>query len=140
MYQIQVTGESFNSSFIVPSFWGALSVRLVIEGTIVITVPFIVSFLFDAFSLLAVVFNSVVCISAVDHVTQVSVIPISLSAVFLRWSGTTSQVPMRTLSVVKLLTRDTVVAVETWVRDCGCIQPCLEVVNMCIDFFIISGS
>jgi hypothetical protein len=83
MYQIQVMGESFNSSFVVPSFWGALSVRLVIEGTIVITVPFIASFLFDAFSLLAVVFNSAACISAVDHVTQVSVIPISFSAVFL---------------------------------------------------------
>jgi hypothetical protein len=70
-------GKSFDSSFIASIFGGTLSVRLVIEGTIIIIVPFVASFLFDVTSLLAPFFNSDVCISAVNNVTQVPIVPIS---------------------------------------------------------------
>jgi hypothetical protein len=43
-------------------------VRLVIEGTIVIIVPFIALFPLDAISFLAPVFNSVACVFAVNDV------------------------------------------------------------------------
>jgi hypothetical protein len=46
-------------------------VGLVIEGTIVIIVPLIASFLLDTILLLVAVFNLVVCISVTDHVAQV---------------------------------------------------------------------
>jgi hypothetical protein len=61
-------------------------VRLVIEETIVIIVPFIVSFLLNTLSLLAPVFYAAACISIVDDVVQVTAIPIMPSAVLLRWS------------------------------------------------------
>jgi hypothetical protein len=83
-------------------------VRLVIEGIIVIIVPLIASFLLDAFSLLAVIFDSAACISAIINVTQVSVISISPSASFLRWSETAGRFSTLTLSEVKLLTPETV--------------------------------
>jgi hypothetical protein len=44
--------------------------------------------LFKALNLLAPIFNLSVCISAVDDIAQISVIPVSSSAVFLRWSET----------------------------------------------------
>jgi hypothetical protein len=44
---------------------------------------------------------------------------------------------MLTLSVVKLLTLDTIVAVKNWVHDRGCIEHCLEALNMRIDFFVV---
>jgi hypothetical protein len=54
--------ESFESSWIMPSFWGALPVRLVIVGTIIIIVPLIMLFLFHALSLSVLVFYPAVCI------------------------------------------------------------------------------
>jgi hypothetical protein len=120
-----------------PSLEGALSVRLVIEGTIVIIVPFIASFLLDAFSLLEAVFDSITCISVADNIMQVLVIPILPSAMFPQWSETAGRVPTWTRSVVRLLTPNTIIAVEKWVCDCGCIQHCLEALNLHIHFFVV---
>jgi hypothetical protein len=65
-------------------------VRSIVIGTIVVIVPFFMLLLFKALALLAPVFNMAVCISAVDDVTQILVIPVSSSAAFLRWSETAS--------------------------------------------------
>jgi hypothetical protein len=65
-------------------------VRVVKVGTTKIIVPLIVSFLFNAVSPLAPVFDPVMCISIADDVVQVSVIQVSSSVTFLRWSETTS--------------------------------------------------
>jgi hypothetical protein len=43
--------------------------RLIVVRTIVVIVPFIVLILLDAVSLLAPVFNPVVCISVADNIT-----------------------------------------------------------------------
>jgi hypothetical protein len=60
-----------------------LSMRLVIIGTTVIIVPLFTLLLFEALTLLTPVFNPATCISAVDDITQISVIPISFLAAFL---------------------------------------------------------
>jgi hypothetical protein len=73
-----------------PSFRGALSVSLVIVGTIIIIVPLIVLILFHALSLSASVFDPVTCISAVDDVAQVAIIPPMSSAVLLQRSDAAS--------------------------------------------------
>jgi hypothetical protein len=52
-------GKDFNSSWVAPSFRGVLSVRLVIEGTIIVIVPLITSFLLNVLMLLAPVVNPV---------------------------------------------------------------------------------
>jgi hypothetical protein len=52
-------GKGFNSSWVAPSFRGALSVRLVIEGTIIVIVPLIMSFLLNVLMLLAPVVNPI---------------------------------------------------------------------------------
>jgi hypothetical protein len=59
--------------------------RFVIEGTIIIVVPLIMSFLLNALTLLVSVVDPAMCISAVDDVTQVSVIPITPLAALLWW-------------------------------------------------------
>jgi hypothetical protein len=105
-------GESFDSSWVVPSFREALSVRLVIEGTIIFIVPLITSFLLNALTLLAPVVNPVACISAANDVTQILVTLILPSAAFLWWSETAGQVPTWILSVVKLVTPYFTVTVE----------------------------
>jgi hypothetical protein len=89
-------GITFDSSCIAPSFGRKLSVRLIIIGTIVVIVPIFTLLLFKAFMLLAPVFNPVMCISAVDDITQISVIPVSSTIMFLWWSETASRVPMGT--------------------------------------------
>jgi hypothetical protein len=48
-------GKGFDSSWITPSIRGALSVRLVVEGAIIIIVTFVVSFPLEAVLLLALV-------------------------------------------------------------------------------------
>jgi hypothetical protein len=73
----------------VPSFRGALSVRLVIEGTIIVIVPLISSFLLNALTLLVPVVNPVTCISTADDVTQILVILIPPLVMFLWWIETT---------------------------------------------------
>jgi hypothetical protein len=130
-------GKSFDSSWVVPSFRGALSVRLVIEGTIIVIVPLITSFLLNMFMLLAPIVNPVVCIITMDDVTQILVIPILPSVMFLQWSETTSRVPMQTLSVVKPVTPYFTITVEDRVNHGCCVQHHLNVLYMRIDFFIV---
>jgi hypothetical protein len=103
-HPFQVVGESFDSSWVMPSFRGALLVRLVIVGTIVIIVPLIALFLFNALSLSVSNFNPVVCISAADDIVQVTVVSPMPWAVLLRWSDAAGRVPTRTLPVLKLMT------------------------------------
>jgi hypothetical protein len=110
---------------------------LVIEGSVVITIPFIALFLLDVISISVMVFDSASCIPASDNVTQVAVILISPSVTFLRWSETVGRVPTWILSVVKLLTLDTIVVIENSVRYCGCVKDCLKPLNMRFDFFIV---
>jgi hypothetical protein len=111
-------------------------VRLVIEGTIIVIVPLIMSFLLNALMLLAPFVNPVTCISTSDDFTQILVIPIPPSAAFLQWSETASLVPVWTLSVVKLVTPYFAITVEDRVHHSYCIQHHLEVLYMHIDFFI----
>jgi hypothetical protein len=66
-----------------------LSVRLVVIGIIVIIVTLFTLLLFKALALLTLVFNPAVCISTTDDVVQISVVPVSSLAAFLRWSETT---------------------------------------------------
>jgi hypothetical protein len=75
--------ESLDPSFIVSSFWGTLSVRLVVERTIIIIVPLIVSFLFHSVALLMTVFYPATCISFAENVAHVPLVLISLSTVLL---------------------------------------------------------
>jgi hypothetical protein len=130
-------GKSFGSSYVAPSFRGMLSVRLVIKGTIVVIVSLITPLLLDALTLQAPVVNLAMCISAVDDVAQVSVILITPSVVLLRWSETAGLVPMRTLSMVKLLAPYFTVTVENRVNHGCCVQHRLELLYMRIDFFIV---
>jgi hypothetical protein len=58
-------------------------VRLVVIGTIVVIIPFFTLLLFKVLELLTLVFNQSTCISAVDDDTQISIIPVSSSAMFL---------------------------------------------------------
>jgi hypothetical protein len=69
-----------------PSFRGVVPVRLVIVGTIIIIVPLIALFLFHALLLSVPIFDPIACISVVDDITQVTVVPTMPSAVFLWWS------------------------------------------------------
>jgi hypothetical protein len=62
-------GKGYDSSWVVPYFRGVLSVRLVIEGTIIVIVPLITSFLLNALTLLLPVVNLIACISVADDVT-----------------------------------------------------------------------
>jgi hypothetical protein len=73
----------------VPSFRGALSVRLVVEGTIIVIVPLISSFLLNALTLLVPDVNPVTCTSTADDVTQILVILIPPLVMFLWWIETT---------------------------------------------------
>jgi hypothetical protein len=114
-----------------------LSVRMVIRGTIVVIVPLFTSHLFKAVMLLMSVFNPVACIFAADNVAQVSVIPSLPSATFLWWSKTASQVPARTLPVVKLVTLCFIITVECQVNHGRCIQHHLEAIHMCINLFVV---
>jgi hypothetical protein len=130
-------GKGFDSSWVVPSFRGALPVRLVIEVNIIVIVPLITSFLLNTLMIMATVVNPTVHISAVDDITQVSVIRISPLAVLLWWSQTAGRVPTRTLLVVKLMTPYFAVTVEDRVNHGCCIQHHLEALYMHIDFFIV---
>jgi hypothetical protein len=112
-------GKGFDSSWVAPSFKGALSVRLVIEETIIVIISLIMSFLLNAITLLAPVVNLAACILAADDVTQISVIPIPPSAVFLCWSETAGRVPTWTLSVVKIMTPYFTITAEIRVNH-GC--------------------
>jgi hypothetical protein len=91
-------GKSLDSSCIAFSFRTTLSVRLVIIGTIVVIVPFFMLLLFKALALLTSVFNSASCTSDADDVVQISIILVSSSVMFLRWSEITCDDATRKLS------------------------------------------
>jgi hypothetical protein len=137
MHPLQIMGKCLDSSYIVPSFRRMLSVRLVIIGTIVVIIPLFMSLLFKALALLTPVFDPVVCIFVADDIAQVSVIPVSPSATFLRWSETASRVPARTLPVVKLMTPSFIITVKCWVNHDCCVQHRLEAFHVCINFFVV---
>jgi hypothetical protein len=86
-----------------PSFRGALPVRMVIVRTTIIIVPVIALFLFNALSLSELIFNPDACISTAFDIMQVTIVSPMPSAVLLQWSDATGRVPTRTLSVVKLV-------------------------------------
>jgi hypothetical protein len=86
-------------------------VRLFVEGTIIIRVPFITLFPLKAFLLLVLAFYPVVRISTVDGVTQITIIPITPSVTLLRWCETADRVHVGTLPVVKLMTTGFIIAV-----------------------------
>jgi hypothetical protein len=98
-----------------------MSVRLVVIGTIVIIVPLFRSLLFKGLMLLKPVFDPAACIFAADDVTQISIILVSPSAAFLRWSETASRVPTQTLSVVKLMNLSFIITVECQINHGCCI-------------------
>jgi hypothetical protein len=77
-------GKCLDSSCITPSFRRMLSVRLVVIGTIVVIVPFFTLLFFKKLTLLMLVFDLEACISAVDDISQISVIQASPSAAFLQ--------------------------------------------------------
>jgi hypothetical protein len=112
-------------------------VMLVVIGTIVVIVPFFTLLLFKALTLLAPIFNPVACISTADDVAQISVILVSFLDAFLRWSETTCRVPMRTLSVVRLVTPCFVITVECRVHHGCCVQHRLEALHVRVEFFVI---
>jgi hypothetical protein len=114
-------------------------VRLVVEGTVIIIVPLIVSFLFDVISLLTPVFNSVACISTMNNAVQVPGIPVPSSAVFLRGREIAGRVPMRALMVVGVLTPHSVFTLKDQVHHGSCIQHCLKALNLRVDFFVVLG-
>jgi hypothetical protein len=116
-----------------------MSMRLVIEGTIIIIVPLIMLFLLNALSLLASVVYLTTCISAVDDIAQLVIVLMTPSAMLLGWSEAACRVPMGTLPVVKLVTLDSVFAVVDWVHHCCCVQHRLEAIDMRVDFFIFFG-
>jgi hypothetical protein len=86
MQSLQVVAESFDLAFILSSFWGMVLVMLIIDGTIIVIVSFIVLFMLDVVLLLASVFNPVARIFVADNVVQIPIIPISLSATLFRGS------------------------------------------------------
>jgi hypothetical protein len=75
-HPLQVMGETLDPPFIASSLWGMVLVRVIIVRAIIIIVPFIASFVLDAVSFLALVFDLATCIPIVDNVTQISVVPI----------------------------------------------------------------
>jgi hypothetical protein len=137
MHPLQVVGKGLDSSCIVTSIGRMLSVRLVIIRTTVVIVPLFMSLLFKALTILTPVFDPVACIFVVDDITQVSVIPVSPSATFHRWSETASRVPARTPLVVKLVTPCFIIMVECRVNHGCCVQHRLEAFHVCINFFFV---
>jgi hypothetical protein len=115
-------GKSFDSSWVVPSFKKALLVRLVVEGSIVVIVCLITSFLLNMLMLLTSAVNLIVCSSAAYDVMQILVILILPLATFLWWSDTASQVSTWTLLVVRLVTPYFTIMVEDWVNHGCCVQ------------------
>jgi hypothetical protein len=79
-----------------------LSVGIIIIRAIVVTFPFLASFLVDVVSFLIPVLDLAACISLADDVTQVSLIP--TLATLLRWSDVAGRVLVQTWVVVEILT------------------------------------
>jgi hypothetical protein len=122
-----------------PSFRGALPVRLIIVETIIIIVTLIALFLFHALSLSAPIFYLAACISAVDDVAQVTIVPPMSSSMLLQRSGGTGWIPVRTLPVAKLVTPVSIFMVVDRIHHGCCVQHRLEALDMHVDFLIIFG-
>jgi hypothetical protein len=103
----------------------------------IIIVPFFTLLLFEVLTLLMPVFYPTASISATDDVTQILVISVSSLAVFLRWSETACQVPVMTLSLVRLVTSCFIIMVKCWVNHGCCVQHRLEGLHMCVNFFVV---
>jgi hypothetical protein len=114
-----------------------LLVRLVVIETIVVIVPYFVLLLFKTLTLLAPVFVLVACISTTDDVMQISVIPVSPSSAFLRWSETACRVPMQTLWVVMIMTLCLIITVECRVHHDCCVQHHLDLLHVSSNFLIV---
>jgi hypothetical protein len=136
-HPLQVVEESFDPALIASSFQGTVSVRLIIEETIIVIVPFTVSFALDAVSLLAPVFNLVVCIFVTNNVAQVPVVPILFFVMLLWRSDAAGRVPTWALAVVRVLTPPLVSMFKGRVNQGGCIQHCFEVFDLCIDLLVV---
>jgi hypothetical protein len=80
-------GERFDPIIIVSSFRGMVSVRLIVEGTIIVITHFIAAFMLNVVSLLASVFNPLMCIFVVDNVAQIHVVSLSTA---LLWGSVTA--------------------------------------------------
>jgi hypothetical protein len=93
--------------------------------------------LFKALTLLTPVFDLALCISTVDDITQILVVPVSSLAAFLWWSDTACRVPVLTLPVVRLMTLCFIISVECRVNHGCCVQHHLEPLHVCINFFIV---
>jgi hypothetical protein len=123
-------GERFDPIIIVSSFRGMVSVRLIVEGTIIVITHFIAAFMLNVVSLLASVFNPLMCIFVMDNVAQIHVV--SLSTALLWGSVTAGRVPAWALAVVRILTPSSNSMLNGWVNHSSCIQHCLEVFDLCI--------
>jgi hypothetical protein len=110
---------------------------LVVEGAIIIIAPLVMSVLFGMVSFLASTFDLVTGIFVADDVMQVTVIPVSPSVTFLRWSQTTGRVPSQILLMVRIQTPHITATLGNRVHHGCCVQHCLEALNMHVDFFII---
>jgi hypothetical protein len=122
-----------------PSFRGALPVRMVIIGTIMIIVPLDTLFLFHALFLSVPVFDPTACISAMDGVVQLMVVPTTPSDVLLQWSDDVGWVPVGTMPVVKLVTAVSILIVVDQIYHNCCLQHHMQALDMHVDFFIIFG-
>jgi hypothetical protein len=112
-------------------------VRLVVVGNILVIVPLVTPLLLKPLVLLTLVFNPTMCICDADDVTQISVIPPSPLAVFFQWSETASRVPVRALPVVLLMTPCFTITVECRVNYGCCVEHHVDVLHMCINFFVV---
>jgi hypothetical protein len=118
-------------------FGRTLSVRLVIIGTILVIVPFFALLLFKMLALLTPIFDPAACITFVDDVMQISVIPVSTLVALLRWSEIAYRVPVRTLSVVTIMTPCLIIMVKCRVHH-GChVQHHLESLHIGSNFLIV---
>jgi hypothetical protein len=99
----------------VSSFGRILLVRLIVVGDIIVIVPFVVLLLLSALSISASAFNLVACISIADDVMQVTIMFVMPSGALLWWSDVAGRVPVRTLSVVILVTPIPVLLVADWI-------------------------
>jgi RsiW-degrading membrane proteinase PrsW (M82 family) len=91
------------------------------------------------FPISALVFNSATCISVMDDVTQVAVVSFASSAMLLRWSNAAGRVPMRTITVVIIVTPVFVLLVIDSICYYCRIQHHLESLDVRVDLFVIFG-
>jgi hypothetical protein len=123
----------------VSPFWRMLPVMLVIVWATIIIVPLLALLLLGMLPIFAPIFNPAMCISTVDDIMQVSVIPAMPLIVLLWWSDAAGRVRTGTVPVVIFVTPIFVPLVMDCIRYGCCILHRLEAFDMLIDFFIIFG-